>query len=226
MIGILSTIGPLGENLASFDSSTTLGAIQTTAKTLPAELSSRFIAATNQLGLFQSIIVSDYAKLRALGTNTVFQNNPFADENVQAGVTNGVKLFAYGRLLGAGYQAYGLLPDSYNPGYPNAPSDYFCGNVGDEGAFPFGAADRSAGLTWVGFTYPNMLSSPVPVYGGNPNLLALGSLSPDIFSVYSTVPKSVMTQVVTSTNGGLGEWPVWFLRQNFNQVGFKCSDLG
>jgi hypothetical protein len=140
-----------------------------------------------------SIIVSDYAKLRALGTNIVFQGDPFSDDNVQAGITNGVKLFAYGRrLLGAGYQAYGLLPDSYNSGYPDGPSDYFCGNVGDEGVIPFGAGTDSAGLTWVGFTYPNMASVPLPVYGGNPSLLALGSLSPDIFSVYSTVPTSVM----------------------------------
>jgi hypothetical protein len=230
VLGIFSTIGPLGENLASLDSSTTLGQIQTTAQELPSQLSSRFIAAANQLGLFQSIVASDYGKLAALGENPVFQSNPFTDATWQAQVLNGVSLFAYGRLLGAAYYAWGLLPDSYNPGYPGSPADYFCGNVGTDGAYPFGNnGPGSADLTWTGFTYPNFLPEPLPAYGGNPNLLALGSKTTNIFSIYSTVPTSVMRAVVAGSGqpsgGGLADWDVWFFRHNFTQTGFRCSDL-
>ncbi|SDW13783.1 hypothetical protein SAMN05421783_101522 [Thiocapsa roseopersicina] len=145
-------------------SSTTLGQIQTTAKELPSELSSRFVAAATQIGLFQSVIVNDYGRLQALGNTTVFQGDPFTDSTLQQQILIGVNLFAYGRLLGSGYYAWGLLPDPYNPGYPSSPADYYCGNVGTDGAFPFGNnGSGSADLNWAGFTYPNLLSGPLPV---------------------------------------------------------------
>ena len=90
--------------------------------------------------------------------------------------------------------------------------------------FPSGMPAQVGGLSWVGFTYPNFPPGPVPVYGGQPNLLVLASKRPDIFSVYSIVPTSVIQSVVTSS--GLGDWPVWFFRHNFTQTGFKCSQLG
>jgi hypothetical protein len=229
-LGIFSTIGPLAENLAALDSNTTLGQIQTTAKELPSELSSRFIAATNQLGLFQSIIVSDYGKLQALGTATVFQGDPFTNDVLQQQILNGVKLFAYGRLLGSGYNGWGLLPDSNNPGYPSSPAAYSCfDNDSFEEVNPFESNDDgSVDLNWNGFTYPNLLSGPLAVYGGNPNLLALGSKRYDAYIHYSTIPTEVMEPVVAGSGAspsGLADWDVWFFRHNFTQSGFKCSDL-
>jgi hypothetical protein len=167
-IGIVSTIGFLAEDLmTSADGSPDLGQIvQTTAAQLPQELEDRYVTASNLLGTYGGIILSDYGKLSTLGANLVFQTDWPNDSTVQASLTIGAQRLAYGRLLGRVYTAYGLLPDSQNPFYPASPADYTC-DTGDDPpvAAPFGDAESGA---WIGLTRPNYVGPLRNRSGGHP----------------------------------------------------------
>ncbi len=220
-IGIVSTIGFLVEDMMnSGDGASDLGQIvQTTAEQLPQELENRYVTASNLLGTYGEIILSDYGKLMALGSNLVFQSSWLSDTKVQGSLTAGAQRFAYGRLLGAVFTSYGLLPDSQNPSYPASPADYVCDTDRNPNEWaPFGDAESGA---WIGLTRPNYVGT-LPAYHGAPNILVLGFSHGDW--VYTSPPNSVMNTVFASTDsGGVGAWPIWFFRHNFQQSGYYCA---
>jgi hypothetical protein len=222
-IGVASGMAWAADDLmTSGNGESDLGQIlQTTAAQLPQELQNRYVIASNLIANYGDMILSDYGKLSTLGANLIFQTDWSNDASVEASLTLGAQRFAYGKLLGGVYTSYGLLPDSQNPDYPSTPAAYVCntGWTDPTAVAPFGDAQSGA---WIDLTRPNFVGT-LPAYGGAPNVLVLGFRQGDWS--YSSPPNAVMNSVFTSTtSGGVGEWPIWFFRHNFQQAGYVCAN--
>lgn len=231
-MGVLATLGNLVKDILVDETGTSqLGPIiNTTAENLAADLSTRYTTAANALGYYEDMILSDSGKL---GNSS--QALPYFSQEVLPGVVRymqkGVQRFAYGRMLGAVYQAYGLLPTENNlpagTDQTTPPDGYGCpGEFGnDDPSFNVGSASENS--SWIKFTYrdqipalPTALYGEGPYPGGAPFDLVLGHESGDGDSYQ--VPSDAMLQPIyeSASGKGLGEWPVWFFRHNFTQVGF------
>jgi hypothetical protein len=231
-MGVLASLGTLVADLLVDETGTSqLGPIiDTTAENLATDLSTRYNTAANALGYYEDMILSDSGKL---GNSS--QALPYFSQEVLPGVVNymqkGVQRFAYGRMLGAVYQAYGLLPtDNNSPAdtdQTTPPDGYGCpGEFGnDDPSFNVGSASENS--SWIKFTYrdqipalPTALYGAGPYPGGAPFDLVLGHEKGDGDSYQ--IPSDTMLRPIyeLASGTGLGEWPVWFFRHNFTQVGF------
>lgn len=238
-MGVLTSLGTLVADLLVDETGTSqLGPIiDTTAENLATDLSKRYNTAANALGYYEDMILSDSGKL---GNSS--QALPYFSQEDLPGVVNymqkGVQRFAYGRMLGAVYNSYGLLPtDNNKPSgadQTNPPDGYGCpGEFGnDDPSFNVGSASENS--SWINFTYrdqipalPSALYGEGPDPGGAPFNLVLG-YEKDVSDgqYYYDIPSDAMlAPLYESVVGkGLGEWPVWFFRHNFTQVGF--TDCG
>ncbi|MBP8284723.1 MAG: hypothetical protein KAX46_12555, partial [Chromatiaceae bacterium] len=231
-MGVLASLGTLvGDILVDETGTSQLGPIiDTTAENLAADLSTRYTTAANALGYYEDIILSDSGKL---GNSS--QALAYFSQEVLPGVVNymqkGVQRFAYGRMLGAVYQAYGLLPTDNNmpagTDQTTPPDGYGCPGAWDSDDPSFNVGSASENSSWIKFTYrdqipalPTALYGQGPYPGGAPFDLVLGHEIGDGDSYQ--VPSDAMLQPIyqSSAGTGLGEWPVWFFRHNFTQIGF------
>ena len=233
-LGVFAALGHLVSDFLVGETGTSqLGAIfNTKASDVALELQTRYTNAADALSSYQDIIRSDYGKLSA--SFALPQFNSTTEANIIRYMQKGVQRFAYGRMLGAAYKAYGLLPTDQNAPWPDnmvdpilSPDGYICNQPLSQGA-PFSSGMDSIGLSWVNFTYQNWLP-PMGIYGPEvypndaPFLLALGRYRDSSGGVPNYVMPSddVMTTIFDPVDGtGLGAWPTWFFRHNFDQVGF------
>jgi hypothetical protein len=230
--GILGNTGALvGEALSGVSGSSYLGPVEAIAGDLPTEVYNRYFAAGGILGGLANIIVGDYGKLKALGDTYYDQVLSFDSTTLTKVVqhlSDAGTLFAYGRLLGSAYQAYGLLPDDENPSYPASPSAYECTDEFNYHPFgDYGTDQNNAGPSWIGLTVPN-ISTPLPIYGGNPNLLVIADvqlrtkwdwLYPELAA--DDPPVEAMQDLFSKTTA----WAPTFFRQNFRVHGFDCEGI-
>lgn len=230
-LGLFAALGHLVSDFLVGDTGTSqLGAIiDTTAEEVAKQLQTRYTNAANALTSYQDIIRSDYGKLSA--SFALPQFNSTTEANIIRYMQKGVQRFAYGRMLGAAYKAYGLLPTENNTPWPDSmvdpiltPNGYICQGEWTDST-PFSAGIESLGQTWVNFTYQNWLP-PMGIYGPNvypndaPFLLVLGREKGEE-NDYVLPSDDTMTPVFEPVDGtGLGAWPTWFFRHNFDQVGF------
>jgi len=231
--GVIGNTGALaGEVLAGSDGSSYLGQTETIASDLPTEVYDRYFAAGTILGDLTNIVVGDYGKLKALGDTYYSEVLDFDDTtlgNVVGHLKDAATLFTYGRLLGSAYNAYGLLPDGYNPGYPASPSSYECTDEFNYHPFDgYGTENDNVGPSWIGLTVPN-IPTPLPIYGGNPNLLVIADVQmrqkwdwqyaelaagdPPVAAMQSLFSKTVA-------------WAPAFFRHNFRVQSFSCEGVG
>lgn len=228
-LGLFAALGHLVSDFLVGDTGASqLGAIiDTTADEVATQLQNRYTNAANSLTSYQDIIRSDYGKLSA--SFALPQFNSTTEASIIRYMQKGVQRFAYGRMLGASYNAYGLLPTDQNTPWPDSmvdpilsPDGYICQGELSEST-PFSSGMDSLGQSWVNFTYQNWLP-PMGIYGPEvypndaPFLLVLGREEGDSYSLPSD---DTMTPVFDPVDGtGLGAWPTWFFRRNFDQVGF------
>lgn len=223
-VGNLGSMASLSASFLTLNNGTSdLGTIvDTAAEDVPVELYSRYKASKEQLGKIYEILASDTGKLDAKALTTF---NDTTTKQITLTLEKSAKEFAYARILSAAYISYGLLPDSkFNPGYPYSPNDYWCYSKRMGGAvrvFDKNSGRDALNKTWIGLNYPN-ISTRLPIYDGNPNLLVLGHYRNATISnngFYESPDIKTMDKVM-----GLGEWPIWFFRHNFIQYGFSCSN--
>lgn len=231
--GVLGNTSALtGEALSGVDGSSYLGQVDTTANDLPNQVYNRYYAAGSMLGELANMIVGDYGKLQALG-NTWYSDVLDIDDTTLTKVVGHLKdaatLFAYGRLLGGAFNAYGLLPDASNPGYPSSPGSYECNDEFNYHPFgDYGTANNNAGPSWIGLSVPN-IATPLPIYGGNPNLLAIADVQYRskwdwLYDEWAAgdPPVAAMQSLFQNTIA----WAPAFFRQNFRVYGFNCEWTG
>ncbi len=227
-----NTVALTGGALAGADGSSYLGQVDATANDLPYQVYKRYYAAGAMLGSLANMIVGDYDKLQALGDtyySDVLDIDATTLTQVVGHLNDAATLFAYGRLLGSAFSAYGMLPDASNPGYPSSPSSYECSDGFNYHPFDgYGTANNNAGPSWIGLTVPN-IATALPIYGGNPNLLVIADMQlrskwdweyPEWAA--GDPPVAAMKSLFQNTVA----WAPAFFRQNFRVYGFNCEWSG
>lgn len=243
VVGIMAGFGTItGDGLTGYTGESQLDQIvQTTASQLPGAISAKYDAASRQLGRQGAILLGDYEKLKVLGESLLFETSWSGNAQLQENLSRSAARFGYGRLLGAVYQAYGLLPSENNDeGGPGSPNQYQCVTP-DWTDYPFPAHYDSKDLAYINFTTLQNNSSntnhtpTLPIYGslsgygGSPYYLVLGYHAPTTSDGWHhDIPPATLMQPVFSPaeipeNAGFGEWPTWFFRRNFNQIGWSCN---
>ena len=234
-LGVVGALGSLAAPvMVAFDGSNDLGPIvNTTGNELAKDMSSSYYQVGQQFGTFGDILASDSGKLAIANTLLIDYNGGIGEKTLIANMQNAIQRYAYGRLLGAIYQGYGLIPDSQNPSNPGGgPSNYECSG-GWSSQTPFQTDPGSKDLSYVDFTFRNgfpNLNPPVPTlpvygaapggYGGAPFFLVI-AYNDGGYMNHVVAPPGLMRPLFEAN--GLGEWPAWFFRHNFRQVGWHCS---
>lgn len=196
--------------------------VKTTAGDLPSQLEGRYLAESEQLGQLGNMLVADYGKLQAANTSGALQIDEDALDALTGSMMVGAYRFAYGKMLGAGYDSYALPPSQIAPA-ATSPSNYLC-NYGLGSQTPFGGIGESSYVTQAQNT------PALPVFG-NTNVMwtALGEKGKEPVNNLPSPPESLMAplfQPVSPNGNGVPQTfgaykPQWY-RSNFVPKLFSC----
>jgi hypothetical protein len=212
IVGVVAAGMGLGVALsAEQDGALDAQAVQDKSSELAADLVDRIQNTVDNLDQLRDVIVSDYGKLKTVGSNAgnIWAWNDTAQQDTINTLTLGADATFYENLMPA---AYDLWDFGSSTG-----GQYTCGKGGDNGIqTPF---PHMPGSDYFGFitgfnTGSNGQPAPVVDYRG----MAQSSFN-------SEPPSSLTTPMFepTSTAGGIGMNPEWFLLRNFKDSGaYTC----